>query len=79
MMLDLVEMCHKLNSLCAMIAKKYSFNDEEDFHEMHHLEDPLEVTLTYVLTTHEDKEMVNFSHIDEPSSIYGSPLQQLID
>jgi hypothetical protein len=47
-----------------MIAKKYGFSDEEDFHEMHHLEDPLEAALTYVLATDKDKEMVNSSHID---------------
>jgi hypothetical protein len=79
MTLDLVETYHRVNSLCAMITEKYSFSDEEDFHEMHHVEDPLEAALTFVLATHEDKEMVNFSHIDEPSSIYGSPLQQWID
>jgi hypothetical protein len=55
-----------------VIVEKYDFNDEEDFHETHHDEDPLEVALTYVLATHEDKEMVNFSHIDEPSSTYDS-------
>jgi hypothetical protein len=77
--LDLVETCHRLNSLCAMIAEKYGFSDEEDFHETHHVEDPLEVALTYVLATHEDKEMVNFSHEDEPSSTYDSLIQRWID
>jgi hypothetical protein len=46
---------------------------------MHHVEDPLEVALTYILATHKDNEMVNFNHIDDPSSIYGNPLQQWID
>ena len=41
---------------------------------MHHVEDPLEATLTFFLATQEDKEMINYSHIDDPSSIYGSPL-----
>jgi hypothetical protein len=77
--LDLAEMCHRLNSLCAMIVEKYGFSDEEDFHETHHVEDPLEAALTYVLATHEDKEMVNFSHIDEPSSTYDSLVQRWID
>jgi hypothetical protein len=79
LMLDLAETYHRVNSLCAMITEKYGFSDEEDFHEMHHVEDPLEVALTFVLPTHEDKEMVNLSHMDEPSSIYGIPLQRWID
>jgi hypothetical protein len=57
-----------------MITYKYDFNDEEEFHEMHHVEDPLEDTLTSILATHKDKEMVNFSHIDDPSYIYGISL-----
>ena len=62
-----------------MIAEKYGFSDEEDFHETHHVENPLEVALTCVLATHEDKEMVNFSHIDETSSTYDSLIQIWID
>jgi hypothetical protein len=61
------------------LAEKYGFNDEEDFHETHHVEDPLEASLTFVPATHEDKEMVNFSHEDEPSSTYDSPVQRWID
>jgi hypothetical protein len=38
------------------LAEKYGFNDEEYFHEAHHVEDPLGASLTYVLATHEDKE-----------------------
>ena len=77
--LDLAEMCHRLSYLCSIIIEKYGFSDEEDFHEMHHVEDPLEAYLTYVLVTHEDMDMVNFSHIDEPSSTWDSPIQRWID
>jgi hypothetical protein len=72
-------MCHRLSYLCSIIIEKYGFSDEEDFHEMHHVEDPLEAYLTYVLVTHEDMDMVNFSHIDEPSSTWDSPIQRWID
>ena len=57
-----------------MIAEKYGFSDEEDFHKTHQVEDPLEDSLNFVLATHEDKEMINSSHIHDPSSIYGIPL-----
>ena len=53
-----------------MIKEKYGFNDEEDFHETHHVEDPIEATWNFFLATHEDKEMVNFIHEYEPSSTY---------
>jgi len=49
-----------------MIAEKYGFNNKEYFHEMHHVEDPIEATLNFVPATNEDKELVNFSYIDEP-------------
>jgi hypothetical protein len=62
-----------------MIAKKYGFSDEEDSHEIHHVEDPIESILTYVPATHEYKEMVNFSHEYEPSSTYDSIIQRWID
>jgi hypothetical protein len=62
-----------------MIIDKYGFSDKEYFHEMHHVEDPLEAALTSILPTHEDTNMVNFSHMDEPSSIYGIPLQIWMD
>jgi hypothetical protein len=65
--LDIVETCHRLNSLCAMIIDKYSFSNEEDFQEMHHVEDPLDFSLSFVLFAHDDKGMIDFSHIDELS------------
>jgi hypothetical protein len=38
--------------------------DEDDFHEVHHVEDLVEVSLSLVLPTHEDKETINSSHVD---------------
>jgi hypothetical protein len=84
---DLVETCHRVNSLCAMITEKYGLNDEEsideeDSHEMHHVEDLVEAAQAFVLPTHEDKEMVSCSHTDgfmkEPLDVVGEHIDDFI-
>jgi hypothetical protein len=52
--LDLAETCHKVNSLCAMIAEKYGFSDEEsigeeDSHEVQHVENSNETSTSSLL------------------------------
>jgi len=79
MTLDIFEMYHRVNSLCSMIAEKYGFSDEEDFHETHHVEDPLQAALNFVLVTHENKEMVNFSHKEESPPKYNSHIHKWIN
>jgi hypothetical protein len=84
---DLVETCHRVNSLCAMIAEKYDLNDEEyvdkeDSHEVHHVEDPVESSQAFILPTHEDEEMVSCSHtygfMKEPLDVIGEHIYDFI-
>jgi len=60
------------------LIEKYGFSDEEYFHEMNHVRDPLEATLTSIPATHEDNEMVNLNHEDKPSYTYDNPIQRWI-
>jgi hypothetical protein len=62
---DYVETFHRVNSLCAMIAEKCSLNDEEYFHEMHHVENPVEfVQYFFSLHTKMKKWLVAVTQMD---------------
>jgi hypothetical protein len=74
--LDLVETCHRVNSLCAKIAEKYGFSDEEsiireDSHEMQHVKDSNETSTSSLPFDEDEVVQPRFSPAHEDEEVIG--------
>jgi hypothetical protein len=74
--LDLIETCHRVNSLCVEIVEKYGFSDEEsiveeDSHEMQHVKNSNETSTSSLSFDEDEVVQPRFSPAHEDEEVIG--------